>query len=74
MSEPVYTPNSHKYKEEQKNAAPTEKRVQTVVKDPATSYILRTFVIRMILLFVIASIRYFGTRGITALALTSTAI
>ena len=37
MSEPVYTPNSHKYKEEQKqnNATPTEKRVQTVVKDPA---------------------------------------
>jgi hypothetical protein len=37
MSEPVYTPNSHKYKEEQKqnNAAPTEKRVQTIVKDPA---------------------------------------
>lgn len=35
MSEPVYTPNSHKYKEEQKNAAPVEKRVQKVVKDPA---------------------------------------
>lgn len=32
MSEPVYTPNSHKYKEEQKNAAPEEKRVQKVVK------------------------------------------
>lgn len=37
MSEPVYTPNSHKYKEEQKqnSMVPTEKRVQTVVKDPA---------------------------------------
>lgn len=35
MSEPVYAPNSHKYKEEQKNAAPEEKRVQKVVKDPA---------------------------------------
>lgn len=35
MSDPVYTPNSHKYKEEQKNAAPVEKRVQTVVKSPA---------------------------------------
>ena len=35
MSEPVYTPNSHKYKEEQKAAAPVEKRVQKVVKDPA---------------------------------------
>ena len=36
MSEPVYTPNSHKYKEEQKqNNVPTEKRVQTVVKNPA---------------------------------------
>lgn len=37
MSEPVYTPNSHKYKEEQKQnaATPAEKRVQTVVKDPA---------------------------------------
>lgn len=35
MSEPVYTPNSHKYKEEQKNAAvPAEKRVQKVVKTP----------------------------------------
>ncbi len=34
MSEPVYTPNSHKYKEEQKNAAPEEKRVQKVVKGP----------------------------------------
>lgn len=35
MSEPVYAPNSHKYKEEQKNPVPTEKRVQKVVKDPA---------------------------------------
>lgn len=35
MSEPVYTPNSHKYKEEQKNAAPEEKRVQRVVSTPA---------------------------------------
>lgn len=34
MSEPVYTPNSHKYKEEQKNAVSTEKRVQKVVKGP----------------------------------------
>lgn len=34
MSEPMYTPNSHKYKEEQKNAAPEEKRVQKVVKNP----------------------------------------
>lgn len=34
MSEPVYTPNSHKYKEEQKHAAPEEKRVQKVVKSP----------------------------------------
>ena len=34
MSEPVYTPNSHKYKEEQKKAAPEEKRVQKVVKSP----------------------------------------
>jgi hypothetical protein len=36
MSEPVYTPNSHKYKEEQKlNAtASEEKRVQKVVKGP----------------------------------------
>lgn len=34
MSEPVYTPNSHKYREEQKQqaSAPTEKRVQKVVK------------------------------------------
>ena len=37
MSEPVYTPNSHKYKEEQKQnqAASEEKRVQKVVKSPA---------------------------------------
>lgn len=36
MSEPVYTPNSHKYREEQKqnSAAPVEKRVQKVVKNP----------------------------------------
>lgn len=34
MSEPVYPPNSHKYKEEQKNAASEEKRVQKVVKTP----------------------------------------
>lgn len=34
MSDPVYTPNSHKYKEEQKNAMPEEKRVQKVVKRP----------------------------------------
>lgn len=34
MSEPVYTPNSHKYKEEQKKAASEEKRVQKVVKGP----------------------------------------
>ena len=34
MSEPVYTPNSHKYKEEQKIAAAEEKRVQKVVKNP----------------------------------------
>lgn len=32
MSDPVYTPNSHKYKEEQKIAASEEKRVQKVVK------------------------------------------
>ena len=35
MSEPVYTPNSHKYKEEQKLAATEEKRVQKVVSNPA---------------------------------------
>ncbi len=34
MSEPMYPPNSHKYKEEQKNAASEEKRVQKVVKTP----------------------------------------
>lgn len=34
MNEPVYTPNSHKYKEEQKSAVPEEKRVQKVVKGP----------------------------------------
>lgn len=35
MSEPVYTPNSHKYKEQQKNAAPEDKHIQKVVKNPA---------------------------------------
>ena len=37
MSEPVYTPNSHKYKEEQKQkaAAPVDKQIQKVVKNPA---------------------------------------
>lgn len=34
MSEPTYTPNSHKFKEQQKNAAPEEKRVTKVVKGP----------------------------------------
>ena len=34
MSEPVYPPNSHKYKEEQKDAPSEEKRVQKVVKTP----------------------------------------
>lgn len=34
MSEPVYTPNSHKYREQQKEAAAEEKRVQKVVKGP----------------------------------------
>lgn len=34
MSEPVYTPNSHKYKEEQKNATPEEKRVTKIAKGP----------------------------------------
>lgn len=34
MSEPVYTPNSHKYKEQQKEAATEEKRVTKVVKGP----------------------------------------
>lgn len=35
MSEPVYTPNSHKYKEEQKNTITEKKRIQKVVKSPA---------------------------------------
>lgn len=35
MSEPVYTPNSHKFKEEQKNTVTEEKRIQKVVKSPA---------------------------------------
>lgn len=37
MSEPVYTPNSHKYKEEQKQrqAAPEDKQIQKVTKNPA---------------------------------------
>lgn len=37
MSEPVYTPNSHKYKEEQKQkqTAPADKQIQKVVKNPA---------------------------------------
>lgn len=34
MSEPMYTPNSHKYKEQQKEAAAEEKRVQKIVKSP----------------------------------------
>ena len=34
MSEPVYTPNSHKYKEQQKEAA-EKKQVTRVVKNPA---------------------------------------
>ena len=34
MSEPTYTPNSHKFKEQQKNTAPEEKRVTKVVKGP----------------------------------------
>jgi hypothetical protein len=34
MSDPVYTPNSHKFKEQQKEVAPAEKRVQKVVKSP----------------------------------------
>lgn len=36
MSDPVYTPNSHKYREEQKQktSTPEEKRVQKVVKTP----------------------------------------
>lgn len=37
MSEPVYTPNSHKYKEEQKQkqVSPEEKQIQKVTKNPA---------------------------------------
>lgn len=35
MSEPVYTPNSHKYKEEQKHVTPEEKQVRKVVKNQA---------------------------------------
>lgn len=35
MSEPTYTPNSHKYKEEQKSNVTEEKRIQKVVKAPA---------------------------------------
>lgn len=35
MDEPQYTPNSHKYKEEQKMAEKEEKRVTKVVKSPA---------------------------------------
>ena len=34
MSEPVYTPNSHKYKEQQKTNPTEEKRVTKVVKGP----------------------------------------
>ena len=34
MSEPVYAPNSHKYKEEQKTVTTEEKRVSKVVKGP----------------------------------------
>lgn len=34
MSDPVYTPNSHKYKEQQKVAASEEKQIQKVVKGP----------------------------------------
>lgn len=35
MSEPVYTPNSHKYKEEQKSTVTEEKRIKKVVTNPA---------------------------------------
>ena len=37
MGDPVYTPNSHKYKEEQKQrqVAPEDKQIQKVVKNPA---------------------------------------
>jgi hypothetical protein len=34
MSDPVYTPNSHKFKEEQKTNSSEEKRVSKVVKKP----------------------------------------
>ena len=34
MSEPTYTPNSHKYKDEQKTAPAEEKRVAKVAKGP----------------------------------------
>ena len=34
MSDPVYTPNSHKYREERNATVPEEKRVQKVVKSP----------------------------------------
>lgn len=34
MSDPVYTPNSHKYREQQKEESSQEKRVQKVVKGP----------------------------------------
>lgn len=34
MSEPVYTPNSHKYREQHKEATTEEKRIQKVVKTP----------------------------------------
>lgn len=34
MNESMYPPNSHKFKEEQKNAVTEEKRVQKVVKGP----------------------------------------
>lgn len=34
MSDPVYTPNSHKFKEQQKQVVTEEKRVQKVVKKP----------------------------------------
>ena len=34
MSDPVYTPNSHKYREERKTKVTEEKRIQKVVKGP----------------------------------------
>lgn len=34
MSEPMYPPNSHKYREEQKNAAPEEKKITKVARGP----------------------------------------